>query len=872
MESTDRSGLELDAVRRALERVEALRANQIPFDPTRWLAALREALAEPYGDRLDELATKIERVATAIEESWVQLVEIRGSVLKLRGELPDQGAHPADLLDATDEFVRRTYLEFTALRTVTGLIEEGRRIRSRLEQSTLPLAGPFGDASAPIDLQLSPSALPAPAARTASWVVWVRGRIPRLRSASGLTLLVVIAFAALGAYDRLAGLGDLSLWNDEAQSTLNAFSIQQHGYPVILSQHLINNWEPLYPYLEAISIAIFGESNFAFRLPSALIGIALIPISYYVGSRLRDRYVGIALAAMVAFSSEYIAWSRQARWYLLFVAIFAVAFLVAALWTRTVESRRQWLYVIAFLALGVLAALTSLGLFLLYLPGVLAAFLTYVFIVRWGAIRRFFGWPSPSDPTARRSRGRFIAYRHRPWFIVGGLVALAGLIAARPGALGAAYVAVVTRAIGYPPYPVVYSSNFGVYLAQYYPGILALAFLAIGFIVRRRSPFEFALLGFTAGAFLGVSVGASITNNIAGGNASFERHILPLIYFLFVLSAISIVELGRWIYRALVPRLGTLPRWRRVGPALFGVAVVVLLVVPGVVVPSDLTVYKRAAASQVDHVVKWFPFALVPRFPSALYSAVQPNYQLATEYVLAHRNLTDVVGATNPGASEAYRLPVEYWVRGNAVPSTEIQLEGQLAFFQTGSLLVANTSQLVHVMFQAPGWLISDTPGHLSVTFPDGMALAVSHLMTPVANGSDVSIFLYHWNRFDPVLVLQTLEAENRSLISRIGSNLSLLLNWAATMGVTASPVRDLILPFETYLLTRVSNASRPLAVLCSVFNNRPDLQQLFPDVLREPPNDTALIHWAYLVASHTLPDRAAPTLAPFVAWYRTHG
>jgi hypothetical protein len=112
--------------------------------------------------------------------------------------------------------------------------------------------------------------------------MWLRA-LRWLGTASGLTLLVIVGFVAIGSYERLEQLGQVSLWVDEAQSTLLAFSVLQHGYPIIVSPHVIDNWEPLYPYLEALSIRLLGNSNFAYRLPSALLGIALIPISYLIG-------------------------------------------------------------------------------------------------------------------------------------------------------------------------------------------------------------------------------------------------------------------------------------------------------------------------------------------------------------------------------------------------------------------------------------------------------------------------------------------------------------------------------------------------------------------------------------------------------------
>ena len=229
---------------------------------------------------------------------------------------------------------------------------------------------------------------------------------------AGLAVLVLVALTVIGGYARFEALGSVSLWADESQSTLYAFSILSHGYPVIVSKHLINNWEPLYPYLEAVSIAALGHSNFAYRLPSALVGTALIPLSYLIGSRLRDRYVGVALAGMVALSTEYIAWSRQARWYMLLTVVLALGLLAVVYWNRARTRRSRAVCVGGMVAVVVTGFLTSPGVFLLYAPGILFGALAFLAVVRWRGIRQFFRGPAPDEasstgPAPRSSRTRF---------------------------------------------------------------------------------------------------------------------------------------------------------------------------------------------------------------------------------------------------------------------------------------------------------------------------------------------------------------------------------------------------------------------------------------------------------------------------------
>jgi hypothetical protein len=699
------------------------------------------------------------------------------------------------------------------------------------------------------------------------------------RTPAGLTLLAILAFVVIGGYDRLHDLGGVSLWDDEAQSTLYAFSVLKHGYPIITAKHVIDNWEPLYPYIEALSILTLGPSNFAFRIPSVLLGIALIPLAYWIGARVRDRYVGIALAAMVALSSEYIAWSRQARWYMLMVILMALGFLVALVWYHARSRRERTACLIGGCALGVLAGLAGIGVFLLYLPGILVAGLVYYVVSRWESFRRWFGRPSPPVTPSELPPARILPYRYRPWVVLAAIGAVSAGVAILRRPLGAVYTAVFTRLVGFPPYPLAWSGVFGPYLLQYYPGIIALAVVGAGFIFVRRDPLETALVAFCAAGFVGVSLFASLTNgptviNAAtqiGQRAAYERHIVPLLFFLFLVAALGIVELFRRLLPLLAARLHYRPRVRGVAPALFGVAVVVLLVLPGIVVPSQVTVYRHVASSPADNLVAWFPFSLDPVYPSALYLTEQANYQLAADYVLAHRNASDVVATTAPSPTVIYCGEAQYWVDSRSIPAQIVFVNGRPTFFQTGSILVANTSEMEGLLFNSSGWLVSDVPYPSPIPFPNGMNYVITKFMTKISVASDVSISLYHWNISTVLTLLEMLAARTAWLVT-LESNVTLLVNWAATAGVTSSPFRDLLLPMEYSFLPYVSSGLLPLAILINLYNHRPDLQAAFPQVLNQPSNDTALIQWAYQVATGAIADPAEPILAPYATWYYNHG
>ena len=84
--------------------------------------------------------------------------------------------------------------------------------------------------------------------------------------------------------------------------------------------------------------------------------------------------------------------------------------------------------------------------------------------------------------------------------------------------------------------------------------------------------------------------------------------------------------------------------------------------------------------------------------------------------------------------------------------------------------------------------------------------------------------------------------------------------------GVTTDAARVLFLPLEPLLTNLTTPAVRPLAVLLSVFNHRPDLGPRFPTVLAG--NFTALLRWGAQVAMGQCSDPVEEILLPYAAYY----
>jgi hypothetical protein len=122
-----------------------------------------------------------------------------------------------------------------------------------------------------------------------------------------LIVILIVAFAL-----RLAALDDIppGLTHDEAGHGHDAIAILNGARPIYLTVGY--GREPLYDYLNAAAMSIFGPTALTLRLTSAAAGFLLIPLVYVLVRQLFDARVALAAAALIAVSFWPLAVSRQA--------------------------------------------------------------------------------------------------------------------------------------------------------------------------------------------------------------------------------------------------------------------------------------------------------------------------------------------------------------------------------------------------------------------------------------------------------------------------------------------------------------------------------------------------------------------------------
>ena len=149
----------------------------------------------------------------------------------------------------------------------------------------------------------------------------------------GRPLMALAAITAGAAVVRLYGLGDRCLWLDEAlawratQFDLGEM-LRRWTYPLDAEN------PPLYFALLNVWVRVFGDSEFALRLPSALAGVLAVPTIFLLTRDLmlftpfqspRGDWAGVLAAAMLAASELHVHEARQVRMYTLGTLLFLLS-------------------------------------------------------------------------------------------------------------------------------------------------------------------------------------------------------------------------------------------------------------------------------------------------------------------------------------------------------------------------------------------------------------------------------------------------------------------------------------------------------------------------------------------------------------------
>jgi hypothetical protein len=142
---------------------------------------------------------------------------------------------------------------------------------------------------------------------------------------------------------------DEGLWLDEVTTWVRYMRLTLAEIPTVYGTE---NQHFLFSLLARLSMNIFGDSAWAFRLPAALFGAASIWAMYLFGAEAANRKEALLGAALLTFSYQHVWFSQNARGYsgLLFWTLLASWLLLRGL---REQRTRIWCAYAAAAALGV---------------------------------------------------------------------------------------------------------------------------------------------------------------------------------------------------------------------------------------------------------------------------------------------------------------------------------------------------------------------------------------------------------------------------------------------------------------------------------------------------------------------------------------
>jgi Dolichyl-phosphate-mannose-protein mannosyltransferase len=129
----------------------------------------------------------------------------------------------------------------------------------------------------------------------------------------------------LAAALRLSTLDLQSFWYDEAFTPVHV--LHASLWATLRSVAHTENTPPLWYLIAWADARVLGSGEIALRLPSALAGIATVPVAWAIGCELAGRRAAIACAVLVAVNPLFVWYSQEARAYGLFVLTGALAML-----------------------------------------------------------------------------------------------------------------------------------------------------------------------------------------------------------------------------------------------------------------------------------------------------------------------------------------------------------------------------------------------------------------------------------------------------------------------------------------------------------------------------------------------------------------
>jgi uncharacterized membrane protein len=176
-----------------------------------------------------------------------------------------------------------------------------------------------------------------------------------LKSANGLTSLVLLLFTACGTWVRIS---DLSKWYWSPDDALHIAMSSGKTLLAVIQNIIAEDTHPPLYYLLLHTMLLISKNELFLRSLSLVPGLLLIPLSYFMGKLAIGRVAGIFIAFIAAFGNATILASEVLRQYPLFLCMISGAFCCMLAYNHLPKKRYLFGYS-ALMLLGLFTHFTS---------------------------------------------------------------------------------------------------------------------------------------------------------------------------------------------------------------------------------------------------------------------------------------------------------------------------------------------------------------------------------------------------------------------------------------------------------------------------------------------------------------------------------
>ena len=183
---------------------------------------------------------------------------------------------------------------------------------------------------------------------------------------------------------------------DETATAYNSFNIANYGVDRYLNPfplYFLNfggGQSPMYTYLGAILVKIFGYSLFITRLPAVFFGLLTLVFGYLIGKEIKGDKFGILVAFLITICPYFFMASRWGLDCNLMLGIMTVAVYVLL---KAIKTNKISLYVLSGIVFGLV--LYSYAISYLIVPMVLLGIMIYLIYIKQMSFKKFIAVALP---------------------------------------------------------------------------------------------------------------------------------------------------------------------------------------------------------------------------------------------------------------------------------------------------------------------------------------------------------------------------------------------------------------------------------------------------------------------------------------------